>query len=83
MVLLLKDWEDLKDYIQRFPQCEIIYKADSLGEDTVRLRILAGRFGADFKFKEGDPLFDSILKFLDERGAKPIMEQRDDQTFFL
>lgn len=83
MVLLVRDWEDLREYIHRYPQCELIYKVDTVGEDEVRIRVWAGRLGIDLRMKEADPIISGILRFLDEHDAKPITEQRNDNVFFL
>ena len=82
MVLVIADWQEMKQYIQLYPMAEVFFKLDSRDSEKSRVRIMAGRMGWDQLIKDSDEL-ESILKFLDERGAKAIISQRSDEAFFL
>jgi hypothetical protein len=82
MVLVVNEWEELKGYISNYPMAEIFYKVDFLDEERSRLRVLSGRLGLDQVIKDKEQL-EAMVRFLDERGGKAIVNQRDDDTFFL
>jgi hypothetical protein len=78
----VNEWEELKGYISNYPMAEIFYKVDFLDEDRARLRVLSGRLGFDQVIK-GKERLEETARFLDERRGKAVVNQRDDDTFFL
>lgn len=82
MVSIIDDWKVLRQHATNLPLAVIAYKLDSYGEKS-RLRVRIGTFGIDRIYDAKDDEFDQILRFLDERNAIVIKEQRMDETFFM
>ena len=82
MVLTLKKWEHLQQYIENWPRAEVAFKADKQ-DGKVRLRVFAGRFGFDEDFTEDDPELKGILETLEHFAGFEVEKQIDDTQFFL
>ena len=81
MVLVLKKWEDLQDYVEQFPRAEVLYKIDMVN-GKVRIRVMAGRVGLDEFFDEDNPELKGILEILKRVSGKEVARQELDDQFF-
>ncbi len=82
-VLLIKDWEKLKDYIETHPKDQVAYKIDYIGSDKVRLRITVGIYAMDQMFKEDDTVMDGILRFLESKDPWIIEKEIPIEIFYM
>lgn len=82
MVSLIDDWKVLRQHAANLPLAVLAYKVDNYGEKA-RLRVRIGGFGIDKVYDAKDDEFDQVVRFLDEKNAIVIKEQRPDETFFM
>jgi len=76
MVLVLQNWDDLRDYIERFgPIMEIAYRVESFG-----LTIKAGSYGC--KVRTGEKEIHEILGYLKDKGGREVVRSQEDGFFF-
>ena len=82
MVFVIKDWKVMKEHISDYPYCEVYYKIDYIGEKA-RVRIKAGKMGFDKTYDPKDHEFDEIVRFLDSIDAIVVVDQKNDDVFFM
>jgi N-formylglutamate amidohydrolase len=81
MPLLIDDWKVLRAHVEDLPGMMVLYRIDHVG-DKARLRVKAGQLAMDRSYTSKDEGFDELMRFLDEKGAVVVREQRPDDVFF-
>jgi hypothetical protein len=78
----MSEWDVVKDYVSKYPKAEVFYKVDYVDEESARIRVLCGRLAFD-QVVRGKETVEGQLRFLEERGGKAVVRQREYDSFFL